>query len=203
MVSQKSTSLFELFSFEFIFTIDILVKWFNDVFKSKFIELNEIQKQIFVKENPLNWSKTCCICGFKLSTNAKEGHEKTQNLTTWFDFIMQQEHLFLKNICSQDDLLKMERLKTLEDCYRNFEYFLEVVVLLDKCFSRLTNLNVLEDQETLKRFFYEDLAEYNDFSEVYDAIDDFKIVEKYGDYCRRKQSYQQNNWFCLFSYHGF
>ena len=80
----------------------------------------------------------------------------------------------------------MERLKTLEDYYRNFEYFLEVVVLLDKCFSRLTNLTVLEDQETLKRFFYEDLAEYNGFSEVYDAIDDFKIVEKYGDYARKK-----------------
>ena len=151
LVSQKS--LFELFSFEFKFTIDILVKWFNDLFKSKFIELNEVQKQIFVKENPLNWSKTCCICGFKPSTSAKECHEKTQNLTIWFDFTVKQEHLFLKNICSQDDLLKMERLKTLEDCYRNFEYFLEVVVLLDKGFSRSTNLNVLEDQETLKRFF--------------------------------------------------
>ena len=80
----------------------------------------------------------------------------------------------------------MGRLKTLEDYYRNFEYFLEVVVLLDKCFSRLANLTVQEDQETLKRFFYEDLAEYNGFSEVYDAIDDFKTVEKYGDYGRKK-----------------
>ena len=66
---------------------------------------------------------------------------------------MQQEHLFLRNIYSQDDLLKKERLKTLEEYYRNFEYFPEVVVLLDKCFSRLTNLAVLEDQEILKRFF--------------------------------------------------
>ena len=80
----------ELFSVKLKFTIDTLVKWFNDAFKSKFMELNEIQKQIFVKENPLDWSKTCCcICGFKLSTCAKEGHEKTQNLTTWFDFTVQ------------------------------------------------------------------------------------------------------------------
>ena len=31
-----------------------------------------------------------------------------------------------------------------------------------------------------------DLTEYNGFSEVYDAIDDFKTVEKYGDYGRKK-----------------
>ena len=101
----------------------------------------------------------------------------------------------------------MERLKALEDYYRNFEYFLGVVVLLDKHFSRLTYLTVLEDQETLKMLFYEGLAEYSDFFEAYDTIDDFKIVEKYGDYGKRKkQSDQQNNlinWICLFSNHGY
>ena len=89
LVRQKSTSLSELFSVELKFTIYTLVKWFNEIFKSKFLELNEIQKQIFVKENPLDWSKICCrICGLKLSTSTKEGHEKTQNLTTWFDFAL-------------------------------------------------------------------------------------------------------------------
>lgn len=77
------------------------------------------------------------------------------------------------------------------------------MVLLDKSFSRLTNLTALEDQGKWKRFFYNDLAEYNDFSEVYDAIDDFKIVGKYGDNGRKKQPYQQNNWVCLFTYYGF
>lgn len=47
----------------------------------------------------------------------------------------------------------MEKVKTLENYYENFEYFLEVVDLLDKFFNRLTNVTELEDQETLKRFF--------------------------------------------------
>ena len=65
---------------------------------------------MFVKENPLYWSKTCfCICGFKLSTSTKEGYEKAQDLTTWFDFIVQLGHIFLRNIYGQDDLLKMEK----------------------------------------------------------------------------------------------
>ena len=96
MVRQKSTSLSELFSVELKFTIDTLVKWFNRTFKSKFLELGEIQKQIFTKENPIDFSKTCCcIYGFKLSTSEKEGHKKVQNLTTLYDFTVQQEYLFI------------------------------------------------------------------------------------------------------------
>ena len=51
LIKQKSTSLSELFSIELKFTIDTLTKWFNCTFKSKLLELNDIQKQIFVKEN--------------------------------------------------------------------------------------------------------------------------------------------------------
>ena len=42
LVRQKSTLLYELFSTELKFTIGNLVKWFNDVYRSKFLELNEI-----------------------------------------------------------------------------------------------------------------------------------------------------------------
>ena len=87
---QKSTPLSELFLVELKFTIDTLVKWFGCTFKSKFLELGEIQKQIFTKENPTDFSKTCCfICRFKLSTSAKVGHKKVQNLTTWYHFTVQ------------------------------------------------------------------------------------------------------------------
>ena len=54
---QKSTSLSELFSVELKFTIDTLVKWFGCTFKSKFLELGKIQKQIFTKKNPLIFVK--------------------------------------------------------------------------------------------------------------------------------------------------
>ena len=44
LARQKSPFLSELFSSELKFTIDTLNKWFKNVFKSKFLELNEIQK---------------------------------------------------------------------------------------------------------------------------------------------------------------
>ena len=42
LAREKSTSLSELFSVELNFTTDTLNKWFKSVFKSKFLELNEI-----------------------------------------------------------------------------------------------------------------------------------------------------------------
>ena len=80
----------------------------------------------------------------------------------------------------------MENLKLLENIYEAFIYFLEVVVLLDKSGERTISLSNVVDTETLKRFFNEDLVDYDDFSEVYEAIDDFKIIEKYGDHGKKK-----------------
>ena len=60
------------------------------------------------------------------------GPKKVLNLTTWYDLTVQQEYLFLKNIYSSEDFLKMENLKTLIDFHDTFEYFSETVVLLNK-----------------------------------------------------------------------
>ena len=44
---------------------------FSKLIKPKFLELNDIKKQDFVKENPLIPSETTCgICGFLLDTKA-------------------------------------------------------------------------------------------------------------------------------------
>ena len=48
---------------------------------------------------------------------------------------------------------------------------------------KLSNFDGLE---TLEKLFQEHSFDYNDVSEVCEAIDEFKIVEKYGDYGRKK-----------------
>ena len=60
-------------------------------------ELDDIKKQMFLKENWIDQSKTICsICGFLLNVEG-EG---------WFDFALKCEHLFLRNIYTFDDLKK-------------------------------------------------------------------------------------------------
>ena len=180
LVRQKSTSLSELFSFELKLTIGTLVKWFNFTFKLKFLELGEIQKQIFSKKNPIDFSKTrCCISGFKLFTSAKEAHKKVQNLATWYDFTVQQEYLLIRDNYEYEDLFPNGKSKVTKNHYEAFSSFLEVVVLLDKCCNRTISSSNVDDIETLKKVFNEHLVDYDDFSEVDGAIDDFTIIEKY------------------------
>ena len=52
--------------------------------------------------------------------------------------------------------------------------------------DRTISSSNVDDIETLKRFFNKDLVDYDYFSEVYEAIDDFKTIEKYGEYERKK-----------------
>ena len=93
LACEKSTYLAELFSIELKFTIDPLNASFSDIVKPKFLEINDIKKQILVTENPIVPSKTTChICGFLLDVQARGEHER------WHDFIAECEYLFLRNI---------------------------------------------------------------------------------------------------------
>ena len=94
---EKSTFLAELFSVELKFTIDTLNAWFSNTIKSKFLDVNYIRKQIFIKENPIVHS-ICSICGFLLDVHASGEHKRR------YDFIVEYEYLFLRNICRDTDL---------------------------------------------------------------------------------------------------
>ena len=73
LAREKSTSLAELFSVELKFTIDTLNDWFSNTIKLKFLNVNYIKKQLFIKENPTVPSKTIfSICGFLLEYMQEE-----------------------------------------------------------------------------------------------------------------------------------
>ena len=103
---EKSKSLAELFSFELKLTIDTLNEWLFRIIKPEFFELDDIKKQIFMKENPIVQSETICsICRFLLNVDS-DG---------WFDFVVNCEHLFVRNIYRFDDLKQMD-IETEEKC---------------------------------------------------------------------------------------
>ena len=72
LACEKSISLAELFSVELKFNVDTLNEWFSNIIKPKFFELDDIKKQIFLKKNPIDQSKTICsICGFLLNVDGE------------------------------------------------------------------------------------------------------------------------------------
>ena len=99
LARKKSTSLAELFYVELKFTIDALNDWFSRIIKPKFFELDDIQKQIFMKENLIVNSKTIClICGLLQDV---EGD-------SWFEFVVKCEHLSLRNIYTSNELKQID-----------------------------------------------------------------------------------------------
>ena len=100
LACEKSTSLAELFSVELKFTVDTLNEWFSRIIKPKFFELDNIKKQIYLKENPMVRSETkYSICGFPIDAEGGDG---------WFDFVVKCEHLFLRNIYTFNELEQMD-----------------------------------------------------------------------------------------------
>ena len=81
MKDAASAVLAYVVAYELKFTVDTLNDWFSNVIKPKFFELDDIKKQVFLKENPIVNSKTVCsLFGFLL--DAEDG---------WFDFVVKCE----------------------------------------------------------------------------------------------------------------
>ena len=134
LAGEKSTCLAELFPVELKFTIDTLNNWFSNRIKPTFFELDDIHKQIFIKENPIVLSETpCSICGFLLDVEAEGKHKR------WYDFIVECEYLFLRNIYSDTDLQNM-KIDSIEKYYEIFDrlvdLFLQLKVHLNMEISR-------------------------------------------------------------------
>ena len=99
LARKKSTSLAELFYVELKFTIDTLNDWFSRIIKPKLFELDDIKKQIFMKENLIVNSNTICsICG--LLQDVEGG--------SWFEFVVKCEHLSLRNIYTSNELKQID-----------------------------------------------------------------------------------------------
>lgn len=81
MKDAASAVLAYVVAYELKFTVDTLNDWFSNVIKPKFFELDDIKKQVFLKENPIVNSKTVySIFGFLLDAEDE-----------WFDFVVKCE----------------------------------------------------------------------------------------------------------------
>ena len=99
LAHEKSTSLAELFFFELKFSIDTLNASFSNTIKLKFLELDDIKKQRFIKENSIVPSETIfCICGYLFDVTHERGEGEHKSL---YDFMVECEHLFFEKYLQQ------------------------------------------------------------------------------------------------------
>ena len=89
------------------------------------------------KKNPMDWhNEKFVICDVKLAVSLQE----RSKIATWYSFIVQKEHLFLRNIYFEENLEKSENISSLENYCNAFDYFLHVAVLLNKSYNKNCNV---------------------------------------------------------------
>ena len=86
---------------------------------------------MFIKENPTVPSKiVCCICGFFLDIEGGSGNE--DNKKTWYDFVVEKEHVFIRNIYSKKEIAEVENISDITDYHGEFGRFIKIGILLKK-----------------------------------------------------------------------
>ena len=84
-------------SVELKLRIDLLVKWFHSIYKMRFLELDQLTKQSYEKNNRIDWLQTsCCICDLKLSLGSFFGPKNKK--MRYLDFIKKRIFVFTQYI---------------------------------------------------------------------------------------------------------
>ena len=100
-VKKERFSISEMLSCELKFVIDILKEWLSEKYFRRVKELDFFTKQKFKRKNLIDWDKTnCVICGFCLPTAAS--NFPNQKMLTYLDFVIANEHAFIRNIFDYD-----------------------------------------------------------------------------------------------------
>ena len=93
LAREKSTSLAELFSVESKFAIDILNNCFSKTREPKFLKLDDIKKQMFIKKNPVVSSKKICSISVFLLDVYERGEVEHKS---WYIFLLNVNIFFEK-----------------------------------------------------------------------------------------------------------
>ena len=180
-VARKKSKLAiaKMFTTELKFAGDCLLKWFNKKYKSKNLELSNEKKRKYEVEFPIDWENgRCCLYKFPLIINLMKFDVSLENMPR-SDFIILKEHKFLRNIFSEEDLLKTKALRNIEQYHLPFQKFLTVSIFLEDSLNNLTEFHECCNNKLIK-FCIEKCEDCDDFNEMKEAIKDITIKNKQG-----------------------
>ena len=147
--------------------VDTLNDWFTNIMKPKFLELSDVKRQIFIKENKIIPSQTSCsICVFLIDIEIEGEHKRCCN------FVVEREHLFLRNIFTHNELREMK--------IDNIEEYYQIIDRLVESFPEVENAIDTQDMsEEFKNFLLEDLIDqYPTLREMKDDINHIILPKK-------------------------
>ena len=160
----------EMFCTEIKFATNCVLKWYHSKYKN--LELSLQSKNEFEKENPIDWENgECVLCRFPLEANPTTCENEKMS---YGDFIIKKEHMFLRNIFSEEELLKSSSIATFESFHKHFIEFLQIVVFLEE---EIKSSRVFSDCSyvNLKRFIEKHFSEFDSFKHIKHDIETVEI----------------------------
>ena len=108
-----------MFSIELSLIEKTILSCFNKKINSQNLEIDLCVKNMYEKNNPINWSTDkCSICNFPLKIDPI-GPDVPNNKMSYGDFFIRYEYTFLKNIYSKDELLSAPHNKNFSRLLQN------------------------------------------------------------------------------------
>ena len=137
------------------------------------------KKRKYEVEFPIDWENgCCCLCKFPVITNPTTFDVSLENMS-YSDFIILKEHKFLRNIFSEEDLLKTKALRNIEQYHLAFRKFLTISIYLEDSLNTLTEFHECCNDKLIN-FCVEKCKDCDDFNEMKEAIKDITIKNKQG-----------------------
>ena len=102
----------EMFNRELKFVVDICKKCISEKLLRKNHTLEMFNKISFKKKSPVSFSETkCIIYNFNFDVATTNGPEAEE--MTYYNFVIQKEHCFLRNIFDPDTLKKSKNMNSI------------------------------------------------------------------------------------------
>ena len=160
----------EMFCTEIKFATDCVLKWYHAKYKN--LELSIESKNEFERENPIDWENgECVLCRFPLEANPTTSENEKMS---YGDFIIKKEHMFLRNIFSEEELLKSSSIDTFESFHKHFIEFLEIVVFLEEGINLSRQFSDCS-YPNLIRFIEKHFSEFDSFKHIKQDIETVQI----------------------------
>lgn len=90
------------------------MKWFNLKCKCQFNKINPIEKMRFESKNKIDWKKDKCVI-FKFPMKLEPtNYWTTDSEMTYGDFIIRYGHKFLRNIYTEEQMVRSDHITNLQ-----------------------------------------------------------------------------------------
>ena len=113
-----------MFSIESALVKKTLLNWFNLEIKRSFDKINPIAKLRYESHNPVNWKNDKCVIWKFLLKTQPTNFKTPGDEISFGDFVIRNEHKFLRNIYTEKQINDSEHVKDLECCYDIFNYYI-------------------------------------------------------------------------------